>query len=263
VREHDVLAPGAHDPRRVRERIARAEHQLVGDPLVDLRPPRFEEDRAARDADEDETPARRALLTSTYRHRGTLRNRPSLPSRISAIQMETLPDRLRSGLDVVSIGINPSRYSVEKGFYFARPQNRFWRALARSGLAPGAATDVVKRPTRAASELTRADWERGARDLRRKLERVRPQIAWFHGRAAWTRYIRHAEGERAAFHWGRQPRAIGGAIVFVTPNPSGLNTRYSLEDLVRRYRELAKIVRASTASDAVIDRPRNPRPGGR
>jgi len=38
---------------------------------------------------------------------------------------KTLPDHLAPGLDIVSIGINPSRYSVERGFYFARPGNRF------------------------------------------------------------------------------------------------------------------------------------------
>ena len=80
--------------------------------------------------------------------------------------METLPDYLRSGLDVVSIGLNPSLPSVRAGYYFANPRNRFWRALHGSRLVtaeevmePGIAameallqqgfgfTDVVKRPT--------------------------------------------------------------------------------------------------------------------
>lgn len=173
--------------------------------------------------------------------------------------MRTLPDRLRPGLDVLSIGINPSRYSVEKGFYFARPQNRFWKALARSGLAPKdlepsadaieilfrehgiGFTDVVKRPTRAAAELGSADWRRGARALRKKILRARPRIAWFHGREAWTRYVRHAERERVEFRWGRQDARIGDAVVFVTPNPSGLNAAHTLEDLVREYRRLARL----------------------
>ncbi len=49
---------------------------------------------------------------------------------------ESLPDYLADGLDIVSIGINPSRYSVERGFYFARPGNRFWPTLNASGLVP-------------------------------------------------------------------------------------------------------------------------------
>jgi len=173
--------------------------------------------------------------------------------------MRTLPDRVRPGLDVLSIGINPSRYSVEKGFYFARPQNRFWKALARSGLAPrtlepGAGaieilfedhgigfTDVVKRPTRAAAELDAEEWRRGARSLRRKILRARPRIAWFHGREAWTQYLRHAEEVRAEFRWGKQELRIGDSLAFVTPNPSGLNAGHSLEDLVREYRKLARL----------------------
>ncbi|MBT8121332.1 MAG: mismatch-specific DNA-glycosylase, partial [Gammaproteobacteria bacterium] len=51
--------------------------------------------------------------------------------------METLPDYLRAGLEIVSIGLNPSLPSVRDGFYFANPRNRFWRAVAASRLAPG------------------------------------------------------------------------------------------------------------------------------
>ena len=78
---------------------------------------------------------------------------------------DTLPDYLRPGLDIVSIGLNPSLPSVRLGYYFANPRNRFWRALNASGLVPVALepgveamelmlrhygigfTDVVKRPT--------------------------------------------------------------------------------------------------------------------
>ena len=51
--------------------------------------------------------------------------------------MKTLPDYLRPGLDIVSIGINPSLPSVREGYYFANPRNRFWRALNASGLLFG------------------------------------------------------------------------------------------------------------------------------
>ena len=50
--------------------------------------------------------------------------------------MRTLPDYLRPKLDIVSVGLNPSIYSVEQGFYFARAQNRFWKALNGSKLVP-------------------------------------------------------------------------------------------------------------------------------
>src|SRR3984957_17636139 len=47
----------------------------------------------------------------------------------------TLPDLLRTGLDVVFVGINPSVFSAEQGHYFARKINRFWPAFSRSVLS--------------------------------------------------------------------------------------------------------------------------------
>lgn len=37
---------------------------------------------------------------------------------------------------------------------------------------------------------------------------------------------------------GQQDESLHGAIVWVLPNPSGLNAHYQLEDLKRVYREL-------------------------
>ena len=50
--------------------------------------------------------------------------------------LETLPDFLKPGLDIVFIGLNPSTISVTQGHYFANPRNRFWKALNMSGLIP-------------------------------------------------------------------------------------------------------------------------------
>ncbi len=94
----------------------------------------------------------------------------------------TLPDYLAPGLDIILVGINPGQYSVERGRYFARPQSRFWPALSKSKLSEHARraldvtalvpehdellpnfgiglTDIVKRPTNNAAELTAADFE--------------------------------------------------------------------------------------------------------
>lgn len=83
----------------------------------------------------------------------------------------TLPDYLAPGLDIVFVGLNPGLQSVEAGHYFASPRNRFWTAVNRSGLLTQdldatrdaelmdqgiGLTDVVKRPTRGASELRAA-----------------------------------------------------------------------------------------------------------
>ena len=49
---------------------------------------------------------------------------------------EPLRDVGGPGLDVLSVGINPSLRSAEVGHHFARPGNRFWPALEGAGYTP-------------------------------------------------------------------------------------------------------------------------------
>jgi TDG/mug DNA glycosylase family protein len=168
---------------------------------------------------------------------------------------ETLPDYLRSGLAIVSIGLNPSLPSVRAGYYFANPRNRFWRALHGSGLAPSdkaiepgidamdillqqyaiGFTDVVKRPTAGGHDLRAADFHAWAPLLKRKLQDCAPRIAWFHGKQAYAGYLRYGEGLAPAIDWGEQPLRLGRSRVFVTPNPSPANAVFSLAELIAWY----------------------------
>jgi len=170
--------------------------------------------------------------------------------------LKTLPDYLRQGLEIVSIGLNPSLNSVSAGFYFATPQNRFWKALNASTLipeklAPGKPaveklfhqystgfTDVVRRPTAGGHELKAKDFREGAPALHEKLMRFQPHIAWFHGKQAYRHYLKFTGAAADQLAWGEQRRRIGITYVFVTPNPSPANARFSLEELVRWYRAL-------------------------
>ena len=170
--------------------------------------------------------------------------------------MDTLADYLRPGLRVLSIGLNPSLGSVRAGFYFANPRNRFWPALLASGLAPAGLTpgeeaiarlfaehgigftDVVKRASAGGASLRAADFKRYAPELRAKLEKYRPAVAWFHGKQAYNGYLRYAEGRAPQGGFGAQPD-LAGCRVFVTPNPSPANAAYSLSNLIDWYRQLA------------------------
>jgi TDG/mug DNA glycosylase family protein len=173
-----------------------------------------------------------------------------------AMRRRTLPDFLAPGLDIVSIGINPSFYSVERGFYFARPGNRFWPALNASGLvvppvAPSREavellfhryrmgfTDLVKRATARAADLSDEDYRRGARVLQEKLARYAPTIAWFHGVSAYRPFLAHTGTPRAKIAVGLQPECVGYTRIFVTPNPSGANPSANPKQLVPLYRAL-------------------------
>ena len=168
---------------------------------------------------------------------------------------ETLPDYLRPGLDIVSVGINPSLPSVRAGYYFANPRNRFWRALNASGLlpvlvVPGVAamdllvrygigfSDVVKRPTAGAGALRAEDFRLWAPVLRDKLMDCRPRIVWFQGRLACAHYLRYAEGMAPALVWGEQSFRLGSMRVFVSPNPSPANAAFGMDQLIHWMREL-------------------------
>ena len=162
----------------------------------------------------------------------------------------TLPDLLAPGLDLVFVGLNPSEYSARQGHYFANPRNRFWAAFNRSALLPAdlrrepgpnddsalvehgiGFTDVVKRPTPQGSGLKAADYRRWAPVLREKLLRYQPRLVCFHGQMAYRAYLRYAEEDRSVPELGLQPRVIGVSAVFVVPNPSPANARYSVQDL--------------------------------
>src|SRR6266550_9133937 len=100
--------------------------------------------------------------------------RPFKPTKQQLIEAagKTVPDVIGPGLLVLFCGINPGLYTAAVGHHFARPGNRFWPALHGSGftgrlLSPYedgelprhrlGITNVVDRPTRAASELTVAE----------------------------------------------------------------------------------------------------------
>jgi TDG/mug DNA glycosylase family protein len=162
----------------------------------------------------------------------------------------TLPDLLRNGLDLVFIGINPSLYSVVQGHYFARKTNRFWPAFSGSILSEPARralgadrleprhdavllnhgigfTDVVKRPTARADELSPEEYAAGARDLVTKLETFQPRIACFHGMMGYRPFVRVHAPILPKPVLGEQPLRVGRTRLFVIPNPSPANAHAS------------------------------------
>ena len=175
--------------------------------------------------------------------------------------METLPDYLKPGLRILSVGLNPSIPSVEAGFYFANPRNRFWKALHKSilvdeVLTPSVVsiekmfsdhgigfTDLVKRPTPGMKQLKASDYRADAPVLLDKITRYKPLVVWFHGKVAWQYFLRYALQEKRreviSSEWGEQPLILDGINFYVTPNPSPANAAFSLDDLVAWYDKLA------------------------
>jgi TDG/mug DNA glycosylase family protein len=167
---------------------------------------------------------------------------------LAAAHGRSIPDILAPGLAVVFCGINPGLYSAATGCHFARPGNRFWPALHRSGFTPQqlhpseqsrllayqlGVTNLVERGTARADELTAQELSEGGRSLERKMRRLRPAWLAVLGVGAY----RTAFAERAATV-GPQPRTVGVSRVWVLPNPSGLNAHYTLDRLVEEFAKL-------------------------
>jgi double-stranded uracil-DNA glycosylase len=164
---------------------------------------------------------------------------------LSAARERTLPDVVAPGLNVLFVGINPGLYSAAIGHHFGRPGNRFWPALARSGFTPRqlsaredgellrfglGITNLVARTTARADELTSRELEQGARTLARKVEQLCPRAVAVLGVTAYRLAFRNPKAGL-----GPRPEALAGALLWVLPNPSGLNAHHQLPDLVRLF----------------------------
>jgi TDG/mug DNA glycosylase family protein len=152
------------------------------------------------------------------------------------------------GLDVLFCGINPGLESAARGHNFARPGNRFWKALHGAGFTPRlltpeedvllpqfgiGMTNVVDRASRGAADLSVAELRAGARALERLVRRWEPRVLAIVGLGAYR-----VGFERPRAGLGLQPDEVGGRPVWVLPNPSGLNAHYQLPDLIRLFGEL-------------------------
>ena len=162
----------------------------------------------------------------------------------------TLPDVVAPGLRVLFVGINPGLYSAYTGHHFARPGNRFWPALHKSGFTPRlllpheqelllsfglGVTNVVRRATATAAELSAAELVEGGRRLRRLTETFRPMHVAVLG---VTAYRTAFDRRHAAL--GEQSDGLGPSRLWVLPNPSGLNAHYTpaaLADVFAKLRE--------------------------
>jgi TDG/mug DNA glycosylase family protein len=174
-------------------------------------------------------------------------NRPT-PADLAAARERTVPDVVRPGLSVVFCGINPGLWSGALRQHFARPGNRFWPALHRSGFTPRqlwpfeqeellsyglGVTNLVNRTTPRADELTREELTAGAERLSRLAERYEPRWLAVLGVTAYRSGF-----NRPKATIGPQLERIGDTALWVLPNPSGLNAHYQLDALAAEFARL-------------------------
>ncbi|MEV1173455.1 G/U mismatch-specific DNA glycosylase [Nonomuraea sp. NPDC049784] len=149
-----------------------------------------------------------------------------------------IDDVLAPSLDVLFCGINPGLMSEATGHHFARPGNRFWPALHLSGFTPRllapseqhllpsyglGITNIVARPSAKASELTKQELAEGGLALAAKVADAAPKVLAVLGISAYRTAF-----ARTKARIGPQDELVGGARVWVLPNPSGLNAHWTL-----------------------------------
>jgi double-stranded uracil-DNA glycosylase len=161
---------------------------------------------------------------------------------------KTLPDVIAQDLKVLFCGINPSLYTAATGHNFARPGNRFWPTLHTAGFTPRllkpqeehelldlgfGITNVVDRATATAAELSAAELIEGGINLVQKVIEYRPQVLALLGISAYRVSFGNAKAGL-----GLQDKCIGDTLLWVLPNPSGLNAHFPPKELAKVYREL-------------------------
>ncbi|TMK34661.1 MAG: G/U mismatch-specific DNA glycosylase [Actinobacteria bacterium] len=183
---------------------------------------------------------------------------PTVPTRdeLEAARSRSVPDVLGPGLVIVFVGINPGLFSAAVGHHFARPGNRFWKALYLAGITDRiwvpsddrellsigiGITNIVGRPTATAAELSAAELREGRRALGTKIRRFRPAAVAILGVTAYRTGF-----ERSKASLGLQDERFEGAGLWVLPNPSGLNAHHQLPDLADAFARLRTAVADAT-----------------
>ena len=165
-------------------------------------------------------------------------------------RLRTLPDTVGAGMTLLICGLNPSLHAADMGIGFGRSGNRFWPAALDAGLVstdrdPRLAltdhgvgmTDLVKRATRRADQLSAAEYQRGLERVERLVSWLNPAAVCFVGLAGWRAAV-----DRKAVR-GPQDRRVGGRPAYVMPSTSGLNARTTRDELASHLRQAAALAR--------------------
>lgn len=158
--------------------------------------------------------------------------------------------------------------SAAVSHHFAGPSNRFWRLLYEAGLVPEPVTwadderlpewglgitNLVARATPGVGDLHASELIAGRRGLTAKVRRHRPAIVALVGVMIYRALFPEvARGKAVAL--GEAGETLGGARVFVLPNPSGRNANYSYSEMLDAFIRLG-VEAAKLADRARADAP--------
>ncbi len=168
-----------------------------------------------------------------------------------------LKDRIKPGLDILFVGINPGVRSAITGHHFAGYSNRFWKLLYDSGLVPESIgheddvrltewgygiTNLIARPSPGIDTLKPAEYIAARDVLTRKIRRYKPKTVALVGVTLFRALFPECRGAKMVL--GPQPETLSGAVVFVLPNPSGRNANFSYAEMLSAFTALRQFAAA-------------------
>lgn len=174
-------------------------------------------------------------------------------TRIIEKVLPPLRDRIRPGVEVLFVGINPGVRSALTGHHFAGFSNRFWKLLYEARLVPGritfedddrlpdwgfGITNIVARATPGIDTLRPHEYIGGRKRLLAKIRRFKPRIVALVGVTVFRAMFPEHKG---AVKLGVQKEELAGATVFVLPNTSGRNANFSYAEMLAAFRGLRRI----------------------
>jgi TDG/mug DNA glycosylase family protein len=180
--------------------------------------------------------------------------------RIISGVLPPLRDRIKPGVRVLFVGINPGVRSALTGHHFAGFSNRFWKLLFEAKLVPEpitftdddrlpewgyGITNIVPRPTPGIDTLDPAEYVAGRLKLRAKIRRYKPAVVALVGVTVYRAMFPERKG---AVSLGLQAERIGESAMFALPNPSGRNANYSYAEMLAAFRKLRRYT-AQTATE--------------
>ena len=196
-----------------------------------------------------------------------------------------LQDRIRRGVRVLFVGINPGVRSARTGHHFAGYSNRFWKLLWEAGLVPEpitfeddgrlvefgfGITNLIARPSPGIDDLSPHEYVEGWSALEGKIRKYRPEVVALVGVTLY-RAIQPLlpeppraddappapAGRRPARRVapigkiaGRQAATVHGAALFVLPNPSGRNANFTYAEMLAAFRSLRRYLDRPPARSA-------------
>lgn len=168
--------------------------------------------------------------------------------RVRAERLDTVADIVAPGLRLLVVGLNPSTAAAAAGIAFSRPGDRFWSSAVAAGvvcrpLDPRHAleshgvgmTDIVKRSTVGASELTPAEYRQGMRRVESLVGWCQPRLVCFVGLSGWRAAV-----DREAKP-GLQVHRLAGRPCYIMPSTSGANAQAHADHLADHLRTAADL----------------------